>query len=63
MKPNACVNAMKVVGERFRSIIMGKLEEQELTVGGGCGQNITSISYNQYLQGFTQESIYLRKRM
>lgn len=39
MKPNVCLSVMKSVGERFRSIIMGKLEEQELTVEGGCGQS------------------------
>lgn len=32
MKPNMHANAIKAVGERYRSIIMGKLEEQELTL-------------------------------
>jgi len=39
MKPYIQVNAVKSVDERCRSIVMGKLEEQELTLEDWCGHS------------------------
>lgn len=44
MKPNMHTNVIKAVGETYRSVIMGKLEEQELTQE----TDVVNTRYQQY---------------